>query len=156
MSQYVLAYSATTNDEEKAILLWQLPTAAFEAGDLKNARVWALEALNQAVTNQSWTLADPVHHAHIVLGRIALVNGDVTEAKARLAQAGQTSGSPALKSFWSKHDPGKRASGKGERDIVIKYFEECATFWKDQGKLQQWTAKVRAGEIPAFGGNLFY
>lgn len=154
--QYALAYPATNNDEEKAILLVRLPVTAFEAGDFKNARAWAVEVLNQAVTKQSWTLADPVHHAHIVIGRIALINGDVAEAKQRLVQAGQTKGSPVLNSFGPNMTLAKELLENGERDAVIKYFELCANFWKDQGKLQQWTARVRAGEIPEFGGNLVY
>ncbi len=154
--QYALAYPATNNEEEKAILLSRLPVSAFEAGDFKNARVWAAEVLNQAATNQSWMMADPVHHAHIVLGRIALINGDVAEARQRLVQAGRTSGSPVLNSFGPNMTLAKDLLEKGERDAVIKYFELCANFWKDQGKLQQWTARVRAGEIPEFGGNLLY
>lgn len=154
--QYVLAYSATNNDEEKAILLRHLLTSAFEAGDFNYARAWALEVSNQAASKHSWTLADPLHHAQIVLGRIALVNGDLAEAKRRLLQAGQTSGSPVLKSFGPNMMLAKELLEKGERDTVIKYSEECATFWKDQGKLQQWTARVRAGEMPEFGANLVY
>lgn len=153
--QYSLAYGMTPAGE-RWVTLKQLPVTAFEAGDLKHAREWAIEILNQAATNQNPTLADPVHHAQIVLGRIALVNGDVQEAKERLVLAGQTAGSPSLKSFGPNMSLAKELLEKGERDAVIKYFEECASFWKDQGKLAQWTTQVRAGETPQFGANLIY
>jgi len=45
----------------------------------------------------------------------------------------------------------------GERDAVLEYFEECRTFWKmGVGKLDEWSARVRKGEIPDFGANLRY
>jgi len=46
---------------------------------------------------------------------------------------------------------------RGERDTVIRYFEECAGFWKLHGeRLNEWTATVKGGGIPNFGANLFY
>jgi hypothetical protein len=154
--QCSLAYSMTKGTEQ-SILLTRLPVTAFEAGDLKHAREWALEILKQAANGPMLTLVDPVHHAQIVLGRVALVNGDLNEAKERLVLAGQTSGSPVLMSFGPNMSLAKELLEKGERETVIKYFEECATFWKDhQEKLAQWTAQVRAGETPQFGANLIY
>jgi len=154
--QFSLAYSMAKGAEQ-SILLSRLPVAAFEAGDLKHAREWAVEVLNQAATGKTQALEDAVHHAQIVLGRVALVNGDLKEAKERLVLAGQTAGSPALKTFGPNMSLAKELLEKGERDTVVKYFDECATFWKDhQEKLAQWTAQVRAGETPQFGANLLY
>jgi tetratricopeptide (TPR) repeat protein len=153
--QYSLAYSATKSDSQKPILLSRLPVAAFEAGDLKHAREWSVEVLNQAATNQSASMMGPVHHAQIILGRIALIEGNLAEAKNRLLLAGQTSGSPALKGFGPNMSLAKELLEKGERETVLKYFEECGNFWKD-AKLDQWTAKVKAGDMPQFGANLSY
>jgi|SRR5215831_552284 hypothetical protein len=153
--QYSLAYGVNKG-ADKSILLPRLPVTAFEAGDLQHAREWALEILNQAATNQNPMLADAVHHAQIVLGRVALANGDVHEAKERLALAGQTTGSPALKSFGPNMSLAKDLLEKGEREAVIKYFEECATFWTHKEKLDQWSAQVKAGETPQFGAALIY
>lgn len=154
-AQYSLAYGMTPG-MEKWLILKELPVVAFEAGDLKHAQEWALEILNQAATNKNPILADPVHQAQIVLGRVALVNGDVREAKERLVLAGQTAGSPELKSFGPNMSLAKELLEKGERETVIKYFEECARFWMHKEKLDQWTAQVRAGEVPQFGANLVY
>ena len=153
--QYSLAYGLTPATG-KWLILKELPVVAFEAGDLKYAREWALEILSQAATNPNPTLVDPVHHAQIVLGRLALVNGNVQEAKERLVLAGQTAGSPSLKTSGPNMSLAKELLEKGERETVITYFEECASFWKDQGKLSQWTTQVRAGETPQFGANLVY
>jgi hypothetical protein len=46
----------------------------------------------------------------------------------------------------------KELLGRGERQIVLKYFEMCAKFWVSGGsKLEEWTATVRGGGIPDFG-----
>ena len=74
----------------------------------------------------------------------------------RLLLAGQTAGSPAMKSFGPSMSLARDLLEKGERETVIKYFEECATFWMHKDTLAQWTAQVRAGEVPKFGANLFY
>jgi len=154
--EYSRAYSMSGGDRYKPFILTRLPEAAFEAGDLKHAREWALEILSQAAGNQRPTLLDGVHHAQIVLGRVALVNGDLKEAKERLMLAGQTAGSPALNSFGPNMALAKELLDKGERETVIKYFQECAAFWMQKDKLDQWTAQVKAGETPQFGANLIY
>jgi hypothetical protein len=44
---------------------------------------------------------------------------------------------------------------KGERDVVLQYLSECATFWKmDRGALSTWTVAIQAGKTPDFGANL--
>jgi len=45
----------------------------------------------------------------------------------------------------------------GGRDTVIENLDFCRKFWQvDFGKLDYWTAQVRAGEVPDFGANLTY
>ncbi len=46
---------------------------------------------------------------------------------------------------------------KGETQTVVAYFDLCRAFWKMQnGRLDDWTALVKQGRIPNFGGNLRY
>ena len=46
---------------------------------------------------------------------------------------------------------------KGERDIVLEYFDLCSKFWEmDQGRLNAWRAAVKQSKIPDFGPNLAY
>ena len=155
---YERAYRLQSNEQEKRMLMSRLATSAFEAGEMQAARVWALEALNNAATATSdWSVANSVHHAHIILGRIALRGGDLAEARKHLIQASQSQGSPQLDSFGPNMMLAKELLEKGERDAVIQYFKKCASFWKDdRGQLVQWAAIVREGGIPNFGGNLLY
>ena len=49
----------------------------------------------------------------------------------------------------------QRLLEKGERATVIEYFDLCAKFWTNQrGRLDQWKATVKNGEMPNFGTNL--
>ncbi len=45
---------------------------------------------------------------------------------------------------------------KGEKDVVLEFFDLCARFWKYQPRLSEWTATVKQGGIPDFGANLDY
>ena len=152
------AYRLQNHDQEKRILISQLATSALEAGEVQKAQVWALEALDDAKNAKSdWSVADSVHHAHIILGRIALRSGDLAEARAHLIQAARSEGSPVLGSFGPNMMLAKELLEKGERDAVIQYFQQCASFWKnDRGQLVQWAATVREGGIPNFGASLAY
>jgi hypothetical protein len=46
---------------------------------------------------------------------------------------------------------------KGERDVVLQYFDLCGRFWEmGHQSLLGWTAVVKEGGIPDFGANLAY
>ena len=152
------AYKLTTGTQGKRLLFGLLATTAYESGQMEAAQLWALEALSDAQkTRGDWSVADSLHHAHIIMGRIALRSGDLPEARQHLIQAGQSEGSPVLGSFGPNMMLAKELLEKGERDTVIQYFQECASFWKhDHGQLAQWTATVKGGGVPNFGGNLLY
>jgi tetratricopeptide (TPR) repeat protein len=124
--------------------------AAFEAGDFAKARVYAQEVL--AGENCD---GHNVHHGNLILGRIALHDGDVAKAKEHLLAAGKTSGSAALNSFGPNMTLAKELLEKGERRVVLEYFKLCANFWK-KDELDTWASEVRAGKVPDFGANLEY
>ena len=68
---------------------------AFEAGQHDKARQYGL--LQGAKAGMRWNYGNRVHHGNLVLGRIALAEGNVEAAKFRLIAAGNTPGSPGLK-----------------------------------------------------------
>ena len=46
---------------------------------------------------------------------------------------------------------------KGERQVVLDYFELCRKFWQmHDGRLDKWSQQVQDGKIPDFGANLVY
>jgi tetratricopeptide (TPR) repeat protein len=135
-----------------------LAKSAYAAGDLEKASKYATELLALAKEHAGdWNCGNAIHHGNLVLGRIALKQGDVKKASDYLLKAGETTGSPQLDSFGPNMALAKELLEKGEKEPVLKYFEQCRTFWKmDQGKLDEWKSDVTAGKTPDFSGNLLY
>lgn len=136
----------------------KLAKAAYAAGDLQKASQYASDLLAQAAKSEgNWNVGNAIHHGNLVLGRIALKNGDVKAACDYLLKSGKTPGSPTLRSFGPNMSLAKELLQKGEKETVLKYFDLCENFWKDStGKLGLWKTDVQAGKIPNFGANLVY
>jgi tetratricopeptide (TPR) repeat protein len=145
---------AATND--RGGVLEDAATAALEAGQPEKARAYATELL-QGARPGVWSYGNAVHHGNLVLGRLALREGDVEGSKQYLKKAGETPGSPQLNSFGPNMTLARELLEKGEKDAVLEYFAQCSRFWSMGGeRLQSWTAMVKGGGIPDFGANLRY
>ena len=98
-----------------------------------------------------------IHKANIVLGRLALLEDDIAQRQAfHLLAAGRVSGGADARQFRAQHAPRERTCLSGvRRDVVLEYFELCSNFWPSE-KLKDWTALVKGGRTPDFGGNLVY
>lgn len=151
LEHFEIAYELST-DRGQTALLRSLAQAAFEANQTRKARKYAEEMLRRPGHN-----GNNSHFGNIVLGRLSLKEGHLEEAKQRLIQAGQTSGSPNLSSFGPSMALAKELLQKGEKAVVLEYFELCSRFWKsNRGRLAEWSDAVREGKIPDFGPNLVY
>lgn len=148
----------TSNPEQKFYLLTTVAAAALEAGKKEKADKYAIELLTQAPKlKKNWNSGNAIQVGNLVLGRIALMSGDIEKARQYLLEAGKTPGSPQLNSFGPNMLLAKELLEKGERDVVLQYFELCGKFWTlHYGKLEQWTTAVRKGAVPDFGANLVY
>jgi len=140
---------------------YQLPglaKAAVHASDFDKATVYATELLQLAEEySHDWNYGNAIHDGNMVMGVVALHQGNRAQAKQSLLAAGKTPGSPQLDSFGPNVELAKELLQKGERDAVLEYFSLCKKFWKrGDAKLSAWTATVRAGGIPDFGANLSY
>lgn len=139
-------------------MLGQAAKTSFEAGEFGKAKEYADE-LEHLMPNlpRDWNYGNAIQDFNLVQGRLALRDGKVGEAKARLLAAGHSLGSPQMDSFGPNMSLANDLLKRGERDVVVEYFTLCRTFWKDDyGKLDRWAADVRAGNIPDFGPNLIY
>jgi tetratricopeptide (TPR) repeat protein len=145
--------SAALNSEERFYSLQDLARTAFEAGEFVKAQLYAQELVDSAARySGNWNYGNAAHHGNIVLGRIALQDGDVQRARQHLLAAATMSGSPQLNSFGPNMTLAKELLGRGERQIVLKYFEMCAKFWvSGSSKLEEWAATVKGGGLPDFG-----
>ena len=160
--QYLATYEpqlrTTTDPTERFDRLTELAAAALSAAELKKANTYALALLEQAHSHKKhWNYGNAIHVAYLVLGRIALLSGDTKKAKQHLLDAGRTPGSPQLDTFGPNMMLAKELLEKGEREVVIQFFDLCGKFWENhRGRLEQWNGIVKQGGIPDFQANLFY
>lgn len=142
----------------KALGLRYLSKRAIQTGNLTKAESRAKDLLSLSEAYKSdFPRGNIIHHGNILLGIIALKQNKIEDAKNYLRLAGATPGSPQLNSFGPNMTLANDLLRVGERVTVIEYFDLCRKFWQmDFGKLDYWTAQVRAGEFPDFGTNLTY
>jgi len=147
-----------SSDENRFHALDDMAKESFNVGKIQDAENYAKQLLTLAPKFQSnWNYGNAIQDGNLVLGRIAVRDGRIEEAKKYLIEAGKSPGSPQMNSFGPNMSLAKDLLEKGERDTVLQYFELCRKFWKmDYGKLDEWSKEVKAGQIPDFGANLVY
>jgi Flp pilus assembly protein TadD len=158
LAQFELAQTLDHSESSRFARINSLMTSAFDAGELEKAAGYAHASLEMAPRfHDNWNYGNAIHHGNIVLGRIALRQGNMRQAEALLLKAGATPGSPQLDSFGPNMTLAKELLEKGERDTVLQYFALCRKFWQMGGKdLDAWTRRVKTNRMPDFGANLRY
>jgi len=106
---------------------------------------------NSVHTNYGVALFD----GNMVLGRIALREHRLADAKSYLLKSGMTPGACTLNSFGPNMSLAQDLLNAGQRDTVLQFFKECRRFWRND-KLDSWEDDVKNGGTPDFGGNMFY
>lgn len=133
---------------------------AFNSSDYEKAKLLAQENLKIADSfKRNWNYGNVIHKCNLMLGRIALKQENVEEAKEYLLRAGKTPGSPQLKSFGPNMLLAKELLELGEKEVVLEYFDLCSKFWGFIGRffsLRKWKKIVKNGDIPDFESNLLY
>lgn len=140
---------------------YALPDASmtsFDVGNVAEAREFATELLTIAPKYSSdWNYGNAIHKGNIVLGRLALREGDVVRAEQFLLKAGETPGSPQLNTFGPNMTLAKELLEHGRKESVIRYFQLCGDFWEmDRDYLEFWAFQVKKGKVPYFGAHLLY
>ncbi len=139
--------------------------ASLEAGlDRDTVRAFAEATLAENEDSTSSSFGDFIFFHHTLLGRVALRDGRIDDAKAHLLASGRTPGSPSLNSFGPDFVLARELADEGERDTVISFLDLVAGFWakptetlednskqvalERQQKLDAWKAQLLAGAIP--------
>ncbi|MBU6277510.1 MAG: hypothetical protein KGQ61_12810 [Planctomycetes bacterium] len=150
--------TAANTESERFYALVEASKKAFQGGEIEKARTLATELAALAPKHrEDWNHGNAVQAANQVLGQIALSKGDLVEAKKRLLASADSDGSPQMNSFGPNMRLAKALLEKGEKDVVLEYFERCAKFWKTgAAQLATWKTAVEKGQIPDFGANLDY
>lgn len=152
------ALQQAKNEKERFYALDDAAKESLNTGKKDEAKSYANELERMtAKYKDDWNYGNAVQDVNIVLGRLALAEGKVDEAKADLLKAGKSIGSPQMNSFGPNMSLAKELLEKGEKDVVLEYFELCRKFWSfHNDKLDEWSQDVKAGKIPRFGANLEY
>ncbi len=107
--------------------------------------------------HDDWDYGNAIHHGHLILGRVALVRGDVDRASRELIAAARTPGSPQLNSFGPNCRLALDLLRIGQSAPVLEFLQLCTTFWDPRfSQAAGWIKQIRAGETPDFGANLVY
>lgn len=148
----------STTQEMRFYMLRSAAKTAFDAGQVEQAELFANELLQLSESYPgNWNFGNAIHDGNMVLGRIALANEQLEEAKNYLMLAAQTPGSPQLNSFGPNLSLAHDLLTVGETEIVVEYLELCTEFWNANPVLsdvESWIVLIRGGIIPKFGANL--
>ena len=124
-----------------------------QAGDGERARREAEEMLRRApdmYAESSRTYAS--HIAHTVLGRTALRQGQLAEAREQLRAAGKVASADVMRLNSIRWTLASDLLARGERDVVLDYISMVRIVWnKSKSQLDDWAKSIRAGEIVDFG-----
>lgn len=155
LASYEKADSLPKPKDEKDDRLEDLAVAALEAGDDAKAERYARQLLKSVSDPKDDEYGKAIHKGNTILGRLALKHGDLAMAKSCLLKSGKVPGSGSLDSFGPNMSLAAELLKRGQKDVVLQYFDLCAKFWKDE-KLAQWRKQVQAGQAPDFGANMVY
>jgi len=168
---YVQAANFTTDDAQRAPLferaaahartaewrvsaLFQVVEFHFQSGQVERAREEADEILRKAP--ELYVASQRVYATHIAdatLGRIALSQGDVVEARKQLTAAGKLATADLARLNGIRWTLASELLARGERGAVLDYLATVrAVSNKSQVQLDDWAKSIRAGEIPDFTG----
>ena len=159
--QAIQELTKATNDFQRFLCLDRAAKMSLAVGRTEDARKFATDAL---VMDDKYSRGDPTmangditHDANLVLGRLALDDDRLNDAKRRLLAAGATKGSPVLNTFGPNMSLASDLLAKGEQETVLQYFELCRKFWTmGSEKLDEWSKDIHAGRTPDFGANLVF
>jgi hypothetical protein len=126
LSRYEKLFQASAEPRQRFYLATKLAPTALAAGETEKAKTYARSLLQQAAAHQdNWNYGNAIEVGNLVLGLIALSAGNLTEAKGYLLEAGKSPGSPQLNSFGPNMLLAKELLDRGEREVVIQYFDLC-------------------------------
>jgi hypothetical protein len=136
-----------------------LALAALEAGETELAKKHAAETLSKNTDGKNWNYGNIIHDGNQILGRGALREGRLADAKTYLLKAGATPGSPQLNSFGPQMQLARELLETGEKEAVLQYLDLVSKFWvseKEQSELSKehavliagWKREIAEGKIP--------
>ncbi len=145
LEAYKRVLDLTRNPTARQSLAGDMADAEFKSGDLAAAA--RLAEIHLQGTDRS-----AVQRAHTILGRVALRSGNMAGARQHLLDSANPESARYIAAFSPILILAKELLEKGEREIVVKYLENCLPLWpRGESVLQIWIADIRNGRTPDFG-----
>lgn len=178
--EFETAVSLTKDPDERACLLEQAVQYAFDADAYDKAKTYANELINYEYRSHSkldhtisdgnvcfsqWSdygqtdLAGEVHDVKIILGGIALRNGDIAQAKQYLIDAARPLASTPPFLCNLDMELAKKLLALGEKTTVLEYLDLCTkaieasspSEEKERGEqILKWKRIIEEGGVPDF------
>lgn len=147
--------AAASSPQQRFHALGDAAKQSFAAGKVEDARKHAQELMTLLPGfRQDHEYGNAVHDANLTLGRIAVREGRLDDAKRYLFESIRTPGAGQM-DYGPNMSLAKDLLEKGERQAVLDYFVRCKKFWNFR-RLDEWSQEVKEGKIPDFGANLVY
>jgi len=157
LEEYEKAARLTEDPEGRQLILEYQAKTAYESGNLEKAEWYARKLLASARHLTAPLRGNAIHHGNMILGRLALQQGDVEKAKERLMAAGSKHATLQREAFGPNLALAKELLESGERETVLRFLKLWEGAWaKQTGDLAKWTQEIEDGEIPDFEANLYY
>jgi tetratricopeptide (TPR) repeat protein len=143
---------STENPAFRLLLLPVLAGLAFDLEDYDAARKYATQSLDVAGARGDLVAGvaigpQAIHDSNDVLGRIALHEQKLQEAKDYLLRAAETSGGGILSKIGPRMLLAQALLDRGERDAVIEYLQKIKVPWQYSSlQLDQWITAIRKGK----------
>ena len=155
------------NDARQSLRQAQTPFL-IEAGpaNFPDVRAIAQDMLDRNKDTKSWNYGNIVYEGNVLLGRVALREGNVEKARACLRAAGQSPGSPQLGSFGPELVFAREVLEHGDkldREAVLGFLKDIEHFWANPipgnansqqvsaehlKQLAVWREEIQDGKIP--------
>jgi hypothetical protein len=135
----------------RTLLLPVLANLAFDVRDDEAARTYATQALDLASQVGDRTIQgtsvgpQAIHDANDVLGRVALRNGDVQQARDFLLKAAPVGEN--MNALGPRMLLAQALLDRGERDVVLQYLDKMKASWRSGIiLLDHWIAAIKTGK----------
>ena len=149
LKEQELVLKKTADQKKRFYMLAGTANSAFESNEIERATLYATELLRMAPNYKNDKYyGSALHLGNIILGRIALKEGNIEQAKILLLKAGETPGSPQISMFGPNMTLALELLERGEKKTVVEYLKLCDVFWKGGNRIDNWIQDIEVGKTP--------
>jgi hypothetical protein len=134
---------------ERVELLARAAKLAYWLGNANKATNHAVEILQIESPTEPSNNGEAIHDANMILGLLAIEQGDVGRAKEHLLASTQGSITGGMQFTGPNMTLADKLLSLKENQVVIKYLLECRRFWETgNAPIDAWVETIRNGKIP--------